>query len=112
MIEKKYCTPSGIVISTVEPNNKDVLWIRPYNDYVEVKLYKKGWNVLFTSSKDKGLSEQSIEQVNQLIEDSENKTSKKLEMLSNRIANNSIVFTRQIDDLKRRVKELEDKINT
>lgn len=104
IVDKKFYTPSGIIITTKEPSNKDLLWIHPYTDYIEVKLFNKGWKILFTS-KDKGLSEQSKEQTEQLIT---NKTT----MLSNRINNNSITFIRQIDDLKRRVKELEDKINT
>lgn len=96
---KKFYAPSGIIIGTKEPANKDLLWIHIHAGYIEVKLFSKGWKVLFTS-KDIGLSEQSTEQVNQLISD-------KAETIMNKVANNSITFIRQIDDLKRRVEELE-----
>jgi hypothetical protein len=49
-----------ILISLREPFNKNVLWIYPKDNEIELKVFDKGWKVLFTT-KDKGLSKLSSE---------------------------------------------------
>jgi hypothetical protein len=47
--------PMEVLTSVKEPFNKNTLWIHPIDENLEIKIYDKGWKVLFTT-KDLGLS--------------------------------------------------------
>lgn len=63
--------PMEVLTSVKEPFDKNTIWIHPVDGEFEVKINDKGWKVLFTT-KDLGLSTQSKQQVENLINEFKN----------------------------------------
>lgn len=63
--------PMEVLNSIKEPFNKNTVWIYPGNEDIEVRIFNKGWKTV-VNTKDLGLSEESKQQVEKLVNEAIN----------------------------------------
>ncbi len=105
-----YQQSSEVLISLREPYNKNCLWIYPIKDEIEIRIFNKGWKVLF-STKDLGLSSLSFEQVNDIInsvkEQVQNKSNKQYTKLNSSL----ILLQDKQKEFEKKLVEIDNKID-
>lgn len=99
-----------ILISLREPFNKNVLWVYPKDNEIELKVFDKGWKVLFTT-KDKGLSRLSSEQVKDIANNINKDIVEIVKKHIGRYSSNSLVLLEYQKKLENRIKELEETVD-
>lgn len=99
---------ADVLISPREPYNKNTLWICPKDEIIEIKVYDKGWKLL-SSTEDKGLSEESENQVKNLVEALNISITDKIKKQLGQYSNNYITLKEKEKVLEGRINELEDK---
>lgn len=101
--------PADVLIHVREPYSKNTVWIQPTGEDIEIKLFDKGWRTIF-STKDTGLSENSLQQVQELIESLQSKIDSKLLKQLGKENNNSIILVKRQKELETKINELEAKV--
>lgn len=102
--------PMEVLTSVREPFNKNTLWIHPHDDLIEVKIYNKGWKVLFTT-KDVGLTEVSKQQLETLVNEFKNSFNFKFKQEYGKHRAALLTLTNKNRELEIKVGELEAKLN-
>ena len=102
--------PAEVLINKREPFNKNSVWICPNDDGFEVKLFNKGWEPIF-STQDKGLSEKSKEQIDNLVKLLTNTLNSKLTKEYGRHKSSLIQLRDKERELENKVNELENKLD-
>lgn len=105
-----YYEPSEVLISLREPYNKKTVWICPNEDNIEVKIFNKGWKTIL-QTKDTGLSEKALEQVNVFNEDLKRETIKILKKYLGKFSSDYFSMLKRIQYLESKIKTLEDKFD-
>lgn len=105
----QFYNPAEVLISVREPYNKNTLWIRPYNDILEIKVFDKGWKTISTTE-DKGLSNTSLEQINELLNNLQDIINNKIKKHLGRYSSDSQVFLKRQKELQSKIEELEENI--
>lgn len=100
---------SEVLISVREPFNKNTIWIQPYKGNLYVKLFDKGWQVMY-STEDKGLSTRASEQVNKLVESLQSNIIDKLKKQFGKQNQSSISLMQRQSELEKKVNDLESKL--
>lgn len=98
---------SEILYGVREPFNKNALWIYPTKNGVEMRVFNKGWKTLITSE-DKGLSEISLKQVENLIENSQNSINERLKKYFSRFSSDSQIINQKYKQLEDKFSDLEN----
>lgn len=102
--------PMEVLTSVREPFNKNTLWIHPHDDLIEVKIYNKGWKILFTT-KDVGLTEVSKQQLETLVNEFTNSFNFKFKKEYGKHRAALLTLINKNRDLELKVNELETKLN-
>lgn len=97
---------ANIWINKREPFDKNTLWIYPNKNDLELKVFNKGWKVLFTT-KDIGLSLNSRKEVQSLVDNILNVIDKQ----SKHINSDLILLQNKNKQLEKRISDLERKLN-
>lgn len=105
-----YYEPSEVLISLREPYNKKTVWICPNEDNIEVKIFNKGWKTIL-QTKDTGLSEKALEQVNVFNEDLKRETIKILKKYLGKFSSDYFSMLKRVQYLESKIKILEDKFD-
>lgn len=101
--------PSEVLIHVREPFNKNTVWIQPTNGEIRINLYISGkWQPIYTT-KDNGLSSESLQQVLNLVNNSENITNKKLTKQFDKQNSDSLQIFTKLREYESRIAKLEDK---
>lgn len=101
MKQQQY-SPSEVLKSVKEPYNKNTLWIQPFKDHTEIKVYNEGWKLLF-STKDLGLSDVSIKQVKQYNSELKDELIGTLKKQINSLSSDVLLLTNRIIELEKQV---------
>ena len=102
--------PMEVLTSVKEPFNKNTFWIYPNNGDIEIKLYDKGWKILFTT-KDLGLSDQSKQQVENLVNEFKNTFNSKFIKEYGKHKNSILKLMNKNRELEQKIIELENKVD-
>lgn len=102
--------PMEVLTSIKEPFNKNTLWIHPIDENLEIKIYDKGWKVLFTT-KDLGLSNQSKQQVENLVNEFKNVFNSKFLKEYGKHKNSILRLMEKNRELEQKLYELEIKVD-
>ena len=105
-----YYEPSEVLISLREPYNKKTVWICPNEDNIEVKIFNKGWKTIL-QTKDTGLSEKALEQVNVFNEDLKRETIKILKKYLGKFSSDYFSMLKRVQYLESKIQTLEDKFD-
>lgn len=101
--------PADVLIHLREPYNKNTLWIQPIDGVINVKVYDKGiWNTIYSTS-DKGLSEESLKQVKELVESLNTVLTNKIAKQLGQYSSNSLLLVKKQKELEDKISELESK---
>ena len=106
IIKQQQYSPSEVLISSREPYNKSTLWIQPFKDHSELKLYNEGWKTLF-STKDEGLSEVAKKEVEKYNNELKELLISLLQKQINKLSNDVLLLTNKNIELEKRIKKLE-----
>ena len=102
--------PSDVLISPKEPYNKNTIWIYPTQDNIEIRIFDRGWKLLF-QTKDLGLSNEAKNQVKEINKEFQDFIIRVIKKYFGKFSsNNNILYDKQ-KALEDRVKKLEDKID-
>lgn len=107
----QYQEPMDVLMSVREPYNKNTLWIYPFDkEDVELRVFRKGWKTILTT-KDIGLSNLSLEQVNNTKEDLKALLLKVITKHSSRATASSMSLVNKERELEEKILGLERKID-
>lgn len=105
-----YYEPSEVLISLREPYNKKTVWICPNEDNIQVKIFDKGWKIIL-QTKDTGLSEKALEQVNVFNENLKGETIKILKKYLGKFSSDYFSMLKRVQYLESKIQTLEDKFD-
>ena len=103
--------PSEVLIHTREPFNKNTVWIQPTNGELRINLYISGKWVPIYTTKDNGLSNESLRQILDLINQLKSEIETKLTKQFNKQNSDSLRIFDKLKNYESRIVELEDKFN-
>lgn len=99
--------PADVLIGIREPFNKNTYWIHPHDGIIETKVFNKGWKVISTTE-DKGLSSNAVEQVKNLVEALHVNILAKLKKQAGKYSSDSLVLLDKQKELERRIDEMDE----
>lgn len=101
-----------VLTSIREPYSKNTLWIypNPIDNNIEIKIFNKGWKVLFTT-KDVGLTNESKQQVENLAKELKNVLNFKLNKEYGKLKTTILNLLNKNRELESRINELENKLS-
>lgn len=108
MIKQQQYSPSEVLINIREPYDKNTLWIHPFKGYTEIKVYNEGWKLLF-STKDLGLSDESLKQVKEFNSELKDFLINLLKKQIGKLSNDILLLTNKNIELEKRLSKLEHK---
>ena len=101
--------PSDVLIHGREPFDKNTVWIQPINGELRVNLFISGkWQPIYTT-KDNGLSNESLRQVMDLVNSLKEHLEQKLTKQFNKQNQSSLMMATKLKDYESRITQLEDK---
>ena len=102
--------PMEVLNSIKEPFNKNTVWIYPNDENVEVRVFNKGWKTI-VNTKDLGLSEESKQQVENLVNETINSLTYKFNKEYGKHKNTLIKLMERNRELEQKLNDLENKID-
>ena len=102
--------PAEVLIHVREPFNKNTLWIHPHDGIIEVKVFDKKW-IVIASTEDKGLSDKSEEQTDNLVSQTKNTILSKFKKVYSQQKQSMIVLRDRQKELEEKIIELENKLD-
>lgn len=103
--------PSEVLIHVREPFNKNTVWIQPINGELRVNLYISGKWVPIYTTKDNGLSDESLRQTIDLVNTLKTEIEFKLTKQFNKQNSDSLRIFDKLRNYESRIVELEDKFS-
>ena len=101
--------PAEVLISIREPFNKNTLWINPHDGIIEIKIFNKRWISIFTTE-DKGLSNTSLNQITELLEQIKTNINNKLNKHLGKYSSDSRKLLDKQKNLEEHITKLESKL--
>lgn len=102
--------PMEVLNSVKEPFNKNTVWLYPNDGDIEVRVFDKGWKVLCTT-KDTGLSDESKQQVQNLVNELINSLSFKFNKEYGKHKSTLLKLMDRNKELESKLSELENKVD-
>ena len=99
--------PMEVLTSVREPFNKNTLWIYPTGEDIEVKIYDKGWRIIF-STKDLA---QSKQQVINLVNEFKETFNSKFIKEQGKQKSSLLKIMNKNRELEQKITELENKVD-